>query len=419
MLWRRSFLLWLFDLRGVKGGEGHTSAAVLPASDCEYAKPRLAKRTLIILFRKLADVSQINHLAEVLAKNNARTCSSDLFFGFRCFTMDTITAFCFAQSVNAIDAPNFAAPIVEAMEAASPAFILFKHFPLYRKFVFSLPSWIAIKASPETAGLTQLQVILGNQVKEVTTNPDSLKEAPHPIIYHSLLDPRVHKGRPTPNPISLYEEAQALMFGGTDTIGNTLTVGFFHILDQPELYARLQDEVRRVWPNLDDHPTFEMLEPLPLLTATIKESLRITPGVCSPALRVVPVTGTTISGKHIPGGTIVGMSGVFVHQSDQIFADPKVFNIDRWLGKDAQQLEQWLVAFSKGPRSCLGINLAWCEMYIAFGTMLRRFRMTIDNFTEEDLVWRDAFLPYFYGKHFRAWCEPVAGQGYDEILLWF
>ncbi len=112
--------------------------------------------------------------------------------------MDSITAFCFAQSVDAIDAPNYAAPIIQAMEASLPTFIVFKHFPLLRNLIFSLPPWLAIKASPRTAGLTQLQVLLGKQVQEVTTNPKILKDAPHAIIYHRLLDQKVvpHPMRP-------------------------------------------------------------------------------------------------------------------------------------------------------------------------------------------------------------------------------
>jgi cytochrome P450 len=349
----------------------------------------------------------MDHLATVLTKNDANGRSSDLLFAFRCFAMDTITNFCFAKSVNAMDAPNFAAPIVEAMDNSLPTFHLFKHFPLFRKTIFSLPPWLAIKASPETAGLTHLQVILGQQVKDVTANPDSLKEAPHPTIYHRLLDPNAYKGNPIPDATSLYEEAQTMMFAGGVTVGDTLMTGHFHVLDQQSLYERLRTEVLTVWPNIDSPPTFEVLETLPFLTATIKEALRMSPGACSPLLRIVPPAGATISGKSIPGGTIVGMSGVLVHKSSTVFEDPDTFKPDRWLGKDSKGLEQWLVAFSKGPRSCLGINLAWCELYIAFATMLRRFEMKLDGTTCDDLVWRDCFTPYFPGRHLRVWCRPM------------
>lgn len=349
----------------------------------------------------------MDHLADVLTKNNAAGKSSDLLFAFRCFAVDNITNFCFSKSVHALDEPEFAAPIVEAMDHSLPTFHVFKHFPLIRKTIFSLPPWLAIKASPKTAGLTNLQVILGEQVKAVSSNPSVLKDTKYPTIYHRLLDPEAHKGNPIPNDTALYEEAQTMMFAGGVTVGDASMTGHFHVLDQPELYKKLQAEVRTVWPDLQNHPSFDAFEGLPLLTATIKESLRMSPGACSPLLRVVPSSGATISGRFIPGGTIVGMTSVLVHQSPSIFAEPEKFNPNRWLEEDAKGLEQWLVAFSKGPRSCLGINLAWCELYILFATMLRRFDMRLDGTKKEDLVWRDCFTPYFPKRHLRAWCVPV------------
>lgn len=349
----------------------------------------------------------MDHLAEVLTKNDANGKSADLLFAFRCFAVDNITNFCFSKSVHAIDEPDFAAPIVEAMDHSLPTFLLFKHFPLFRKTIFSLPPWLAIKASPETAGLTNLQVILGEQVKEVTANPEILKDTPYPTIYHRLLDPEAHKGHQIPDSTALYDEGQTMMFAGGVTVGDTLMTGHFHILDQPALYQKLRAEVRTVWSDINNPPSLEAFEALPILTATIKESLRMSPGACSPLLRIVPSSGATISGVFIPGGTIVGISSTLVHQSSDIFDNPEKFTPERWLGEDSKGLEQWLVSFSKGPRSCLGINLAWCELYIAFATMLRRFEMRLDGTKLEDLGWRDCFTPYFYGRHLRVWCGPV------------
>jgi cytochrome P450 len=350
----------------------------------------------------------MEHLTAVLAKNNAAGKSSDMLFAFRCFAIDNITQFCFGLSVDAIDAPNFTAPIVDAMDHSLPTFAQFKHFPLFRKLIFSLPPDIAIKASPETAGLTNLQVILGKQVKDVIANPESLKDAEHPTIYHRLLDPEAHKGHPIPDYTALYEEAQTMMFAGGVTVGDTLMTGHFHILDQPALYQRLQEEVKMVWPNISKPPSYETFEALPLLTATIKEALRMSPGACSPLLRVVPDCGATISGEGIPAGTVVGMASTLVHLSAKIFMDPDTFNPERWLGDGAKGLEQWLVAFSKGPRSCLGLNLAWCELYIALATMLRVFEMELDGTKKEDLAWRDCFTPYYPGRHLRIRCRPAS-----------
>ncbi|KAK9343599.1 cytochrome P450 [Lipomyces starkeyi] len=368
-------------------GEDRSSFGFLTYDEAKQRKdvlqPLFSRRAIINMQGLIRE--KIDHLASVLTARDATGKSSDLFFAFRCFTMDTITAFCFAKSIDTMDAPEFKAPIVEAMEAANPTFVLFKHFALFRKLIFSLPPSLAMKFSPETAGLTQ-----------------------HPIIYSRLLDPAVQNGHRVPVPGSLYEEGQALMFAGTDTVGNTLMVGFFHILDQPALQVRLREEIRQAWPELSQPPDVQMLEKLPLLTGAIKEALRMASGVTTPLPRIVPPSGATI-GKHaVPPGTIVGMSSIFVHYSAEIFPEPDNFDIERWLGKGVQSLDQWLIAFSKGPRSCLGINLAWCELYLAFATMLRRFDLKLDGTTRKDLVWRDTFLPYFYGKHLTAWCKPIA-----------
>ncbi|KAG4437369.1 hypothetical protein IFR05_007133 [Cadophora sp. M221] len=391
-------------------GEDHSSFGMLAYAESKPRKdvlqPMFSRRAIL----NIQDLVRQNfdHLVEVIAKNDAADKSADLLLAFRCFTVDTVIGFCFAKSVHAMDEPDFKAPIVEAMDASLPTFHLFKHFPLFRKTIFSLPPWLAIKASPETAGLTHLQVILGKQVQDVTANPASLQDTSHPTIYHRLLDPESQKGAPIPNATSLYEEAQTMVFAGGVTVGDTLMTGHFHILDQPELYQKLRKEVASVWPDIDDPPSFEAFETLPLLTATIKESLRAAPGATSPLLRIVPSTGANISGTSIPGGTIVGMASTFVHQSEEIFTSPTTFNPDRWLSADAKGLDQHLVAFSRGPRSCLGINLAWCELYIAFATMLRKFDMELDGTKVEDLKWRDCFTPYYPGRHLRVWCKPVA-----------
>lgn len=179
--------------------------------------------------------------------------------------MDTITSFCFSRSVNAIAAPEFRAPIVEAMEECLPSFVLFRHFGVIRKIVMGMPPWLSIKLSPGTAGLVQLQQILRQQIREISNNPELLKEAPHPIIYHALLNPESYKGKAVPSSGSLYEEAQALMFGGGDTTGNTLMIGVLTVLERPDILKRLKEELLTCWPNLASPPTFETLEKLPFL----------------------------------------------------------------------------------------------------------------------------------------------------------
>lgn len=115
------------------------------------------------------------------------------------------------------------------------------------------------------------------------------------------MDPEAFRGKSLPSAGSLYEEGQALMFGGADTVGNTLMVGTFHLLKQQEAYQKLKDELLAFWPKLStQEPGLRNLERLPYLNAVIKESLRLSSGVTSGLLRVVPAPGATITGLQIP-----------------------------------------------------------------------------------------------------------------------
>ena len=156
------------------------------------------------------------------------------------------------------------------MEAILPAFVVLKHFSLIRKAVFAMPLWLSTKKSPKLIGLTDLQKLLRLQVKEVTSNPYSLLEAPHPIIYNELLNPVVNGGGKVPNAMSLYEEAQALILWGAVTNGNILILGIFNMLEQPALMARLRKELLGVWPVLENAPPkYEELEKLPFLVSDL------------------------------------------------------------------------------------------------------------------------------------------------------
>lgn len=142
------------------------------------------------------------------------------------------------------------------------------------------------------------------QINDLTNDPEKLKHLPHNMtIFHRLLDPEAHRDKKIPSAGSLYEETQALMFGGVDTAGNTLMVGSFHLLKEPEKLQKLKAELSATWPSLQGaEPKLKDLEDLAYLNAVIKESLRLSSGVTAGLLRVVPANGATISGHVVPPG---------------------------------------------------------------------------------------------------------------------
>ena len=75
--------------------------------------------------------------------------------------------------------------------------------------------------------------------------------------------------------------------------------------------------------------------------AVINEAFRIHPAVGLILERYVPSGGETISGFHLPEGTIVGINAWVLHQNKEIFGeDAQRFRPERWIESSPEQLKE-------------------------------------------------------------------------------
>lgn len=151
----------------------------------------------------------------------------------------------------------------------------------------------------------------------------------------------------------------AAMFtsAGFETTSFTIEHAMFHLHDNPECLARLQDELATALPDPTEFPDVTVLEKLPYLSAVIQECLRLSLGVMSRLPRKNTKRALRFDDWIIPRGTLVGMSIRLIHYNPKIFPDPHKFDPDRWLkGPDSKELSKYMVAFSRGARRCIGIQ---------------------------------------------------------------
>ena len=89
-----------------------------------------------------------------------------------------------------------------------------------------------------------------------------------------------------------------------------------------------------------------------------------------------------------------------VHLNENNYPEPLKFKPDRWIYNP--QLDHYLFAFSRGPRGCVAINLAWAEMYCVLANLFSRYvtradgsvRMNLYQTTVEDVqMAHDMFIP--------------------------
>lgn len=99
---------------------------------------------------------------------------------------------------------------------------------------------------------------------------------------------------------------------------------------------------------------------------------------------------------EIPAGTPVSQMNYVVNNDPKIFPEPLEFHPERWLEaeKSGFPLQRYMVSFGKGSRSCVGINLAWAELYLTLAYVVSRFDMEIyDTNAERDIhIAKDFFV---------------------------
>ncbi|KAK5447930.1 hypothetical protein LTS15_009429 [Exophiala xenobiotica] len=169
-----------------------------------------------------------------------------------------------------------------------------------------------------------------------------------------------------------WREASILLAGGTDTSTSSMTSTIYLLLKNPRCLQRLREEID---PVLRDTKvaSYDQVCNLPYLRAVIEEALRDRPPVGQGLPRVVPEGGATIAGHFIQGGTTVSVPVVSLHHNPSVFPDPHEFRPERWLEADTQNLRDYCIPFSVGPRACIGRNIVYLESLVIIATLVHRY----------------------------------------------
>ena len=208
----------------------------------------------------------------------------------------------------------------------------------------------------------------------------------------------IYNSNPVPSAQSvsrLTQEAQTIIGAGTETTGNTLSMITFYLLANPTEGRRLKKELLSLERDPSEPLAYRELQRLPYLGAVISEGLRISSSVAGRLPRVHPAASINYKSYTMPAGTAISMSLRDTHYDESIFPDAHLFKPERWLGEDKRALEKYLIPFSKGPRNCVGMNLALAELYTAIGNLFRRFDMELAGTKEEDMSMAHEFFAPF------------------------
>nr|CAB3458725.1 unnamed protein product [Digitaria exilis] len=178
----------------------------------------------------------------------------------------------------------------------------------------------------------------------------------------------------------IVNECKTFFFAGQETTERLLTWVIFLLCTHPEWQDKLREEVRReCGGDRDRPPTHDMLNKLKLMNLFILETLRLYSPV--PFIRRRTRSPVELGGVVVPKDSLLTIPIAMLHRDREVWGDDAgEFNplrFDAGVTRMAPKNLSALLAFSSGPRSCIGQNFAMIETRAVIAAILQRFKLAL------------------------------------------
>lgn len=315
-------------------------------------------------------------------------------------TTDVLTQCSYGWTYDYIHKPEWAMTwkLVNTGGRASAGIV--RSFPLIGSIVRSMPLSVALKLVPPVGFMKSWMQRVGAQVKKIKADPETMRmiktdQRRKDTIFAQILSTDLPEHELSDQ--RLIDEGVLIATAGSETTAWAITITTYHLMKSPAVLQRMRQELGTVAiPPGDPVAPWTALEHLPYTTAVIKEGLRMAGGMLS---RLPRIYNQPIQYKQwtIPAGTPVAMTPHLVLIDENIFPEPRKFDPERWLdqldeGKTTSRLDKYIVAFGKGSRNCIGIHLAYAQLYMTLAAIVQRYTLEMYETDDSDATpTRDLF----------------------------
>jgi cytochrome P450 family 110 len=170
----------------------------------------------------------------------------------------------------------------------------------------------------------------------------------------------------------LRDEMLSLLFAGQGTTSVVTAWAFYFLHAHPPILERLLAEID----SLGAEPSPHELTRLPYLNAVCQESMRLRSSVPASTARIANDT-VWIRGQEFPPESLLVPAQHLTHHRADLYPQPRRFNPDRFLDRRYSNSEFY--PFGGGTRYCVGAAFALYEMKLILATVLRRYRLELEN----------------------------------------
>lgn len=189
--------------------------------------------------------------------------------GFAGMTADIIHKYTLGYNSGNLDNEDFNENVRDGVNALFRGAHLLFFLPFLQTFFGSLPLSVLKWVNPSAYVLANQKLGVHNYVVDALagkcTKDGSIMES---LASNGLAE---HLRGAT----RLTNEVFSILVGGTETTGRSLSLGFFHILSDSTVRAKMREELRSVMPTPQTRPTWNQLEQLPYLVCLLLISPKV------------------------------------------------------------------------------------------------------------------------------------------------
>ncbi|KUI57502.1 hypothetical protein VP1G_04771 [Cytospora mali] len=183
------------------------------------------------------------------------------------------------------------------------------------------------------------------------------------------------------------DNLRVFLFAGHDTTSILLQWAFYELSKSPQQQKAIRAELDELF-GTDADPKVvrekllapggpELLSRMPYTSAVIKETLRLHPPAASVRM-AAPGTNFQLNlpgGKQVcPDGCVLYLCSGAIHRDRKIYGETADdFVPERWLGDTSSLPASAWRPFERGPRSCIGLELANIEAKVILACAARRY----------------------------------------------
>jgi len=271
---KRDRCSWSFHT-GAKSWEG----AILDTIDHDLHKlrrtalaPFFSKRSVQALEELVVNNTKklMDRFAGELEKKGPKAGVVNLNDAYAAFTMDTISEYCFGESIKTLDHDDYAKIWLKVMHDGIQIEPFARQFPTIMNFMLDLPPNIVEKLSPGVATVNTFSLRTLGRIERIMNFEDGDGDTKNlrRTIFHDIRDdvgcklPEKEK-----HPKRLTADASVILGAGTETTARTLAVTTYYLIKNAELGEKLRQELKTVMPTVDHEVSLPQLEALPYLVS--------------------------------------------------------------------------------------------------------------------------------------------------------